>query len=51
MPTVNSEGVAIDYEVINPQHTDTPVFLITGLGGIRSVWANQIEAFWNGEKR
>ncbi|MCY3824498.1 MAG: alpha/beta hydrolase [Nitrospinae bacterium] len=45
MPTVNSDGVAIDYEVINPEHTDTPVFLITGLGGIRGIWMNQIDAF------
>ena len=45
MPTVNSEGVAIDYEVINPQHTDTPVFLISGLGGIRASWVKQIDAF------
>ena len=45
MPTVNSEGVAIDYEIINPQHTNTPVFLITGLGGIRGIWAKQFDAF------
>ncbi len=45
MPTVNSEGVAIDYEVINPQHTNTPVFLISGLGGVRASWTKQVGAF------
>ena len=45
MPTVNSEGVAIDYEVINSQNTNTPVFLISGLGGIRASWTKQIDAF------
>ena len=45
MPNVNSEGVAIDYEVINPDQTNTPVFLISGLGGIRASWTKQINAF------
>ena len=45
MSTVNSDGVAIDYEVINPRHSGTPVFLISGLGGIRASWTKQIEAF------
>ncbi len=45
MPTVNSDGVAIDYEIINPQHSGTPVFLISGLGGVRASWTEQIKAF------
>ena len=45
MPNVNSEGVAIDYEVINPDQTNAPVFLISGLGGIRASWTKQINAF------
>ena len=45
MPAVNSEGVLIDYEVINPHHAGTPVFLISGLGGARASWTKQIDAF------
>ena len=45
MPTVNSEGVSIDYEVINPGGSKTPAFLISGLGGVRASWTKQIDAF------
>lgn len=45
MPTTHSEGLAIDYEVIHPRHPRTPVFLISGLGGVRASWEKQLDAF------
>lgn len=45
MATVNSGGVDIDYEILNPESSATPVFFISGLGGARASWTNQLEAF------
>ncbi|MEK6709794.1 MAG: alpha/beta fold hydrolase [Nitrospinota bacterium] len=45
MPVVRSGGVDIDYEVVNPGGKGVPVFLITGLGGVRGVWGLQLEDF------
>ncbi len=45
MPTVNSEGVSIDYEVVNSHLPGTPAFLISGLGGVRASWTKQRGAF------
>ncbi len=41
MPIVNSGGVDIDYEILNPGSPATPVFLISGLGGARGSWTLQ----------
>jgi len=45
MPIVNSGGVDIDYEVLNPDAKTVPVFFISGLNGARSSWTSQLDAF------
>ena len=45
MATVESHGVIIDYEILNPERNETPVFFISGLGGIRSSWVKQLSPF------
>ncbi|MFQ6111806.1 MAG: alpha/beta fold hydrolase [Nitrospinota bacterium] len=45
MALVNSGGVDIDYEVLDSEARGIPVFFITGLNGVRSAWASQLEAF------
>ena len=45
MPIVNSGGVDIDYEILNPGPPATPVFLISGLGGARGSWTLQTGPF------
>jgi aminoacrylate hydrolase len=45
MPVVNSGGVDIDYEILNPDSPKTPVFFISGLGGARGSWPLQAEPF------
>ncbi|MBI4252461.1 MAG: alpha/beta fold hydrolase [Candidatus Tectomicrobia bacterium] len=48
MPVVRSGGVDIDYEVVNPGGKGVPVFLISGLNGVRVSWGLQREAFSQG---
>ncbi len=45
MTTVSSDGVAIDYEILNPEGKGIPVFFISGLGGVRSSWEKQLSSF------
>ena len=45
MPIVNSGGVDIDYEILNPDSAATPVFFISGLNGARASWPLQAEPF------
>ena len=45
MPKVNSGGVDIDYEILNPEAKGLPVIFISGLGGVRSGWTSQLDDF------
>jgi aminoacrylate hydrolase len=45
MAKVNSGGVEIDYEVLNAESSAIPIFLMSGLAGLRGAWGNQLEAF------
>lgn len=45
MATVNSGGVEISYEIVNPDSSKVPVFLIAGLGGARGMFYAQTPAF------
>jgi aminoacrylate hydrolase len=45
MPIVNSGGVDIDYEILNPDSSANPVFFISGLNGTRDSWPLQAEPF------
>jgi aminoacrylate hydrolase len=42
---VNSSGIDIDYEILNPGSNATPLFFISGLGGDRGSWPLQAEPF------
>lgn len=45
MATVNSGGVDIVYEVLNPDGPGVPIFFISGLGGLRAHVASQSGPF------
>lgn len=45
MATVDSGGVEISYEILNPESPKVPVFFIAGLGGTRGMFFNQSPAF------
>ncbi len=45
MAVVNSGGVDIDYEVLNPGAPGLPVFFISGLNGARGSWPLQADHF------
>ena len=45
MATVRSDGVLIDYEILNPTGKGIPLFFISGLGGVRNSWEKQLEPF------
>jgi aminoacrylate hydrolase len=45
MATVDSGGVEISYEILNPDSPKVPVFFIAGLGGTRAMFFNQSPVF------
>ena len=45
MATVDSGGVEISYEILNPDGSKVPVFFIAGLGGARGMFFNQSPVF------
>ena len=42
MATVDSGGVEISYEILNPDSPKVPVFFIAGLGGARR-WTTEYQ--------
>jgi aminoacrylate hydrolase len=45
MATVESGGVEISYEILNPDSPKVPIFFIAGLGGTRGSFAHQSPVF------